>query len=431
MKILHFADAHIDIATHGRHDPETNLPVRAMDFLKSLDTIVDAAVSENVDLVLFAGDAYKSRAPAPTYQREWARRIMRLSKAGIPTLLLTGNHDVSPTYGRAHALEPFSTFEAPCVRVIDRPCLLGSSDLGGIPVQVIAVPWISRSGMIAYLGLQETDQQKLYDALEAKVTEMILAWLEQADRSVPTVLLAHAAVQGARLGSERSITLGQEMILPASLVKEPRFDYVALGHIHQSQDLNEGAHPPAIYPGSIESVDWGEAADDKRFVVAEIEVGKAQVSWRKLDTRPCIDASVVIRTEESVTEQCLQALPDKSQLKGAMVRLTVDVPAEWRDAIDQGALQEHASAAFSFQLNVHARTTPRLRLPDNRQAESLSPLELLSLYWEASGTPPGEVEGLQALATQIIEGTSAEGSTGDGTLAIPAAAPAVADEEAI
>jgi len=90
VKILHFADAHIDIATFGRHDPSTNLPVRAMDFLKSLDAIVEAAITERVDLVLFAGDAYKSRTPAPTYQREWSRRIMRLSKAGIPTLLLTG-----------------------------------------------------------------------------------------------------------------------------------------------------------------------------------------------------------------------------------------------------------------------------------------------------------------------------------------------------
>ena len=70
-KILHFADAHIDMANYGRHDAQTGLPVRVMDFLKSLDTIVDAAIEEQVDLVLFAGDAYKDRNPAPTFQREW------------------------------------------------------------------------------------------------------------------------------------------------------------------------------------------------------------------------------------------------------------------------------------------------------------------------------------------------------------------------
>ncbi len=51
--------------------PQTGLPVRTQDFLKALDTIVDAAIEERVDLVLFAGDAYKDRTPVPTFQREW------------------------------------------------------------------------------------------------------------------------------------------------------------------------------------------------------------------------------------------------------------------------------------------------------------------------------------------------------------------------
>ena len=56
MKILHWADAHIDAVMSGRWDPDTGLPVRVMDFLKSLDTIIDTAIEEEVDLVLFAGD---------------------------------------------------------------------------------------------------------------------------------------------------------------------------------------------------------------------------------------------------------------------------------------------------------------------------------------------------------------------------------------
>ncbi len=83
MRLLHFADAHIDMANYGRHDPVNGLPLRVLDFLKSLDTIIDAAIDEKVDLVIFAGDAYKDRSPAPTFQREWGRRIIRLSKAGM------------------------------------------------------------------------------------------------------------------------------------------------------------------------------------------------------------------------------------------------------------------------------------------------------------------------------------------------------------
>jgi exonuclease SbcD len=109
MKILHFADAHIDMTNYGRHDPETGLPLRVLDFLKSLDEIVDAAIREKVDLVIFAGDAYKDRSPAPTFQREWGKRIIRLSKAGVRTLLLVGNHDLSPSIGRANAIQEFRT----------------------------------------------------------------------------------------------------------------------------------------------------------------------------------------------------------------------------------------------------------------------------------------------------------------------------------
>ena len=131
LTLLHFADAHIDMANYGRHDPQTGLPLRVMDFLKSLDTIVETAISEKVDIVLFAGDAYKDRSPAPTFQREWGKRIMRLSRAGIPTLLLVGNHDLSPSIGRASAIEEYNTLEVPHVRVIDRPAFFAPDELEG------------------------------------------------------------------------------------------------------------------------------------------------------------------------------------------------------------------------------------------------------------------------------------------------------------
>ncbi len=90
MRLLHFSDAHIDMANFGRHDPISGLPLRVLDFLKSLDVIVDTAINEKVDMVLFAGDAYKDRSPAPTFQREWGKRIIRLSKAGNPDVVVGG-----------------------------------------------------------------------------------------------------------------------------------------------------------------------------------------------------------------------------------------------------------------------------------------------------------------------------------------------------
>ena len=93
MKILHCADLHLGVETYGRIDPATGLSSRLLDFLSTLDQVVDYALANKVDLVLFCGDAYKSREPSQTQQREFARRINRLATSGIAVFLLVGNHD--------------------------------------------------------------------------------------------------------------------------------------------------------------------------------------------------------------------------------------------------------------------------------------------------------------------------------------------------
>jgi len=402
MKILHFADAHIDMANYGRHDPQTGLPLRVLDFLKSLDTIVDTAISEKVDMVIFAGDAYKDRSPAPTFQREWGRRVIRLSQAGIPTFLLVGNHDMSPAAGRANAVQEFDTLQIPHVRVLAKPQFLGADELD-LPVQLIAMPYISRSGLMAALEVSGVDRAEVYNEIEQRLTDLVKEWLENADHSLPIIMTAHASVQGAAYGSERTVMLGSDFVLPASLVKDKRLDYVALGHIHKPQDLNEGAHPPVIYPGSIERVDFGEAKDDKFFVIAEVEKGETQVEWRKLeDVRPFIDRRAGLKSGENVTETLKAELPDPDKMEGAIVRLTVEYPREWDTLIDDGALRKHAENAFEFHLVKRPQVEARIRLPADQTVSSLSPLDLLDQYWKASHTE--DAEALQQLAQEILSG---------------------------
>ncbi|MBC8249063.1 MAG: metallophosphoesterase, partial [Anaerolineales bacterium] len=111
MKLLHFADLHLGVENYGRIDPATGLSTRLMDFLRAYDQVVDYALENDISLVVFAGDAYKTRDPNPTYQREFARRIRRLSTAGIPTVLVAGNHDTPSAVGRAITVEIFATLE--------------------------------------------------------------------------------------------------------------------------------------------------------------------------------------------------------------------------------------------------------------------------------------------------------------------------------
>ena len=409
-KILHFADSHIDMANYGQQDPETGLPLRVMDFLKSLDEIVDSAVGEQVDCVIFAGDAYKNRDPAPTFQREWGKRIMRLSDAQIPTILLVGNHDVSPSIARAHAMEEFSTLQVPHVLVVDKPAFLGPGDLKSLcapgkelDMQLLAIPWVSRSGLMAYLDFQTRDLGQLYEEMEKRLSNVIHKWLDQADPALPTILTAHATVEGAVYGGERTVLLGKDFVLPKSMVVDPRLDYVALGHIHKSQDLNKGNHPPVIYSGSIERVDFGEAGDDKYFVLADIEKGKTKVDWRKLiGIRPFQDRYLKLESQQDITDQVLNALPDPDVMEDAIVRLVLEYPRAWAPLIDDRVIQEHASDAFEFHLVKRPQMDERIRLPQDQTVGDLTPAELLEKFWQVSHVPEEDVEALQELAASIL-----------------------------
>lgn len=402
MRVLHFADAHIDMANYGRHDPQTGLPMRVLDFLKSLDTIVDTAISQKVDLVIFAGDAYKDRSPAPTFQREWGRRIMRLSQAKVPTLLLIGNHDISPAVGRAHALQEFKTLQVPFVKVLDQPSFLKPEDLWGLPMQVIAMPWVTRSGLMANLEMSGTETEQIYSNIEERIASLVDGWVEEADENLPIIFTAHASIEGAKFGGERLVMLGNDLVLSGSLVKNKRFNYVAMGHIHKPQDVNEGHQPPVIYPGSIERVDFGEAKEDRFFVIAGIESGKeTQVEWIQLTgARKFIDRRTVLRSNENVTEALKDALPSLKEMSEAIVRLSVEYPREWDTLIDETALRKYTEDAFEFHLVKRPQSEARVRIPEGQVVSSLSPLDLLAQYFDAAKVK--DADELNKLAQEII-----------------------------
>jgi len=405
LRVLHFADAHIDIANYGRHDPKTALPVRVMDFLRSLDQIVDRAVSEPVDLVIFAGDAYKDRNPQPTFQREWGKRMMRLSEANIPTILLVGNHDIAPSFGRANTLQEYKTLAVPYIHVADAIGLFTADQLG-IPVQVMTIPWISRS---ALLTREEASGKSLEDVLrfiEERVAERIHQLIADAQPDLPLILTAHSNVQGARYGSERSVMLGQELMLGGSVVNNKRFDYVALGHIHKHQSLNDDRHPPIIHPGSIERVDFGEARETKGFVLADVSPGDSNWQFVKLNTRPFLDFAIESDTAETFMQDVMDSLPNPEKVVGAICRVQLRYPRDWEPLVDEAAINERFRDAHSFQILKIRDTGDRSRLGDTLAVETLSPEELLAQYWLNIGLENEEADMMQQLAREVLFGRS-------------------------
>src|SRR5438105_13976301 len=149
LRIAHVADTHIGMENYGRVNPETGLNQRLHDFLASLDQAVEGAIASNVDLAVFAGDIYKTRDPTPTHQREFARRIHRLTAAGIQVMLVAGNHDIPLSAGRASSVDIFRALDVPSVTVARTlgTHVIETTKAG--PVQVVAFPWAVRSLVLA------------------------------------------------------------------------------------------------------------------------------------------------------------------------------------------------------------------------------------------------------------------------------------------
>jgi len=406
IKLLHFADLHLGIENYGRIDPATGLSTRLTDFLRAYDQVVDYALENDISLVVFAGDAYKTRDPNPTYEREFARRIQRLSTAGIPTVLVAGNHDTPSALGRAITVEIFATLEVENVYVAKRPEVIAIETKDG-PIQVVALPWVTRSALLARDEYKNKNLEEINQLILDKVTNIFEGddgLLGQLDRTVPTILAAHATVQGAKYGSERSVMLGQEVILPPSLARNPAFDYVALGHIHKHQVLNE--QPPVIYSGSIERIDFGEEREDKGFVVAEVERGRA--SWRfvKTDARPFVTIEVDVQSDDP-TAEILEAIAARD-IEEAVVRIIIHTTAEKEPLINEGEIRRALAGAFHIAAIVKdVERKVRLRL-GNQPIEEMTPRQMLERYFQVKQTPPERTKLLLEHAEDIFRALEEE-----------------------
>ncbi len=407
MKILHFADLHLGVESYGRIDPTTGLSSRLLDFLKALDQLVDYAIDNKVDLVLFCGDAYKSREPTQTQQREFARRIYRLSSSGIPIFLLIGNHDLPNAIGKATTTEIFDTLTVKNVYVSNRPGVYRIPTPSGI-VQVASLPWLRRSALLTKEDTKNLTFEQINQRLQAAMTEVIAAKAKELDPELPAVLAAHVWVTGAKVGSESSMTIGQEHALMVSNVVHPAFDYIALGHIHKHQVLNE--EPPVVYAGSLERLDFGEADDEKGFYLVEIEAdsetGKRRVSFdfHPLERRRFVTVSVKVEPDDiEPTAAVLKAITEQADnIKDAIVRLQVSLPAELEGQLRDSDIREALKEAHHFTIAKEIRRETRVRLGEGT-AEEITPTQALKAYLESKKVPAERAKVLREYGERLIE----------------------------
>ncbi|MDD5082836.1 MAG: exonuclease subunit SbcD, partial [Dehalococcoidales bacterium] len=367
MRVLHFADLHLGVENYGHIDPATGLSSRFLDFLSSLDQVIDYAQHSQVDLVLFSGDAYKSREPTQTQQREFARRVNRLASSGIPVFLLTGNHDLPNAIGRATATEIFDTLAIKNVYVASRPGII-LIPTGSGPIQVATLPWLRRSALLTREESKNLNFAEINAKLQQVLTDIISSHASKLDPRLPAILAAHVWVTGAQVGSERLISIGQEHVLLLSNVANPTFDYIALGHIHRHQVLS--TNPPVVYAGSLERVDFSEEADDKGFYQIDIEsepkTEKRQVTFdfHPLNTRRFITIDVNVEASDpDPTATILHKIAEQgAKTREAIVRVNISLPAEVAGHLRDNDIKNALKETYYFTIAKDIKRQARFRL---------------------------------------------------------------------
>lgn len=405
INLLHLADIHIGIENYGRFDPGSGLNSRVVDFLRRLSNVVDDALEREVDVCIFAGDAYKNQRPNPTYQREFARRIKRLADAGVPVVLLAGNHDIPAAHMAASSLDIFGVLDVPQIIVANREQLHQIECRRGQPLQVATVPYPQRSRLLAHDQYKNMALEELDRALVELVSDNIRTLAaEAAERpEVPAILTGHFSISEAQQGSEQSVMIGRDVVILKSVLADPIWSYVAMGHIHKHQELNNGARPPIVYPGSLERIDFGEEREAKGFVWVELDPEDGAASWEFVRTRsrPFLTIRVDVTGSDEPMIDILDAV-EAHDVRDAIVRVIITAregqEAQIEDRLIRQALSE---ASFVASISLDVRRLYRTRLGDHN-IEELTPAQALALYLDAKETPAERKELLLKRAEEIF-----------------------------
>ena len=404
IRLVHFADLHVGMENYGRLDPATGTSSRTRDFLDRLDEVVDYALDHKADLVIFAGDAFKTRDPEPTQQREFARRLQKHADK-IPTLLLVGNHDLPGTVSKATSLDIYHVLDIRNVIVGYKPDSQVVQTAHG-PVYLAWMPYPARNRLLLDDEYKGKSLPELEQILRDKVAQYIRELSEQAAKQdAPRIFAGHFTVSGAAFGSERTVMLGSDVAVMKSAVAETAWDYVALGHIHKHQNLTAGETglPPVVYAGSLERIDFGEENEPKGFCFAKISRGKTEWEFVPDRARPFHTIRVDVKTEDQPTPAVLDAIAlRKAEIRDAVVRIIISMTGEQSALLDERAVQKAAESASHVDVQLEVRQDVRARLGTD-STESLTPLELLERYFRAKAVEENRIAELLQAAEEIVK----------------------------
>ncbi len=267
MRFLHTSDWHVGRTIRNRSRMEEHRAVFA--------ELLDIARREQVDAVLVTGDIFHERRPPLAAEELVAHTLAQLARNNIVSVVIPGNHDDA---ARLRTLKPLGDLlrvhmmtdlsEDPATLIVPIP-----RRTGGEKALVGCLPYLHPHHVLtAAEGAAKSESERL-SAYQSKVQEYLRALKDEMlrmDSAAVSIVLAHAHISGTEFGGgewRSSVFPIEPGILPGGV------HYVALGHMHQPQNVSRTA-APTRYAGSILQMDFGERGQQKSVYLIEAHPGK-------------------------------------------------------------------------------------------------------------------------------------------------------------
>ena len=260
IRIAHFSDTHLGYRGLNKADPDTGRNQRTIDVDRAFTRVVDDILRRDVDAIIHSGDVFHHTRPTWHSLRHFIRQMRRIEDAGIPTLVIAGNHDT------------------PRMRT------------GGSAYSVLELALPKIRFVADYEAVQVEDDP--FDALDLHIHAIPHGALTNPDPVFPrvvrgrrNVLVCHGMVPGI-LAPGVHAEPGEQQLTTALL--DPQFDYIALGHYH----VPTLAAPKAWYSGSTERMGFGDWNVTPGYNIVELGAPGATdeviVEHIELPSRPMI-----------------------------------------------------------------------------------------------------------------------------------------------
>ncbi|MFJ2832359.1 exonuclease SbcCD subunit D [Streptomyces sp. NPDC087263] len=224
MRLLHTSDWHLGRAFH-----RVNMLGAQSEFIGHL---VSTARERDVDAVVVSGDVYDRAVPPLAAVELFDDVLHRLADLGVPTVMISGNHDSARRLGVGAGLIGragihLRTEASAC----GTPVVLADSHGD---VAFYGLPYLEPALVKDEFGVEKAG----HEAVLGAAMDRVRADLGARAPGTRSVVLAHAFVTGGQASdSERDITVGGVAAVPAGVFDG--VDYTALGHLHGSQTISE------------------------------------------------------------------------------------------------------------------------------------------------------------------------------------------------